>query len=470
MVVLHFNLNKIFNNFALFLTCFLSLFIFISCGSMKTNKDHFVTIDKFVNNRSFDTAATYLTSVKEENYGEKDRVLYWLDLGLLYHYKGDFVNSNLMLENAERAIEELYTKSISKGAASLLLNDNALDYFGEDYEDIYLNVFKCINYIYLNKRDEAFVEVRRINEKLTLLEDKYSKISDVFNQNEDSKVSIKPGKTEFYNSALGRFLSYLLYRSENNFDGARIDLEKIREAFNNQADIYPFNNPLNDSTYTIPDTLAAIDIISFYGKGPEKFANNLIVHTDDNLIIIYSSDDENSRLDAINWDGVSKGLHFKLSLPRMEKRSTCVNKVVLELNGSDVAEFNKLESLENVALETYKLKEPIIYLKSIARTVIKAIINEATNQELDKQTGGGFLGSLTRAMTGAMLDATENADLRLSRYFPALASISEVKVKPGVYNIKVKYYSGNQIVFVDNLGAKEIKSNNLNLFRSFYLN
>ncbi len=471
MVINRFDFKKGLIKGAFILTCCFTIFTFTSCGSVKTNKDHFVKIDKFVNSRSFDTAATYLTSVKEENYGEKDRVLYWLDLGLLYHYKGDFVNSNLMLENAERAIEELYTKSISKGAASLLLNDNALDYFGEDYEDIYLNVFKCINYIYLNKRDEAFVEVRRINEKLTLLEDKYAKISEEYNQNEDSKVSIKPGKTKFYNSALGRFLSYLLYRSENNIDGARIDKEKIREAFINQADIYPFYNPLNDSTYTIPDSLAAIDLISFYGKGPEKFANDLVVHTDDNLIIIYTSDDINKKqFDVINWDGVSKGLHFKLSLPRMEKKSTSVTKVVLELNGNDIAEFNKLESIENVALETYKVKEPIIYLKSIARTVIKAIINEATNKELDKQTGGGIMGSLTRAMTGAMLDATENADLRLSRYFPAIASISEIQVKPGIYDIKVKYYTGNQLVFVDNLGAKEIKSNNLNLFRSFYLN
>ena len=458
---------------AILFTFFLSLTIFLaSCGSMRTNKDHFEKIDRFVQTRSFDTAATFLIAAKDQSYGEKDRVLYWLDLGLLYHYQGDFVNSNLMLENAEFAIEDLYTKSISKGAGSLLLNDNALDYSGEDYEDIYLNVFKCLNYIALNKQDEAFVEVRRINEKLTLLEDKYLKITEDYNSNEDNKTDIKPGTSNFHNSAFGRYLSYLLYRTEGDIDGARIDIEKITDAFSLQNEIYNFENPIIDSVFSLPDSLAAINLLSLYGKGPEKFAYDLIVHTDKDLIIIYSSDGQDEKqLDAIVWPGVDKGLHFKLSLPRMEKKLTNVSKITVEIDSVEVSTFKKLESIEDVALETYKIKEPIIYLKSIARTVIKAILNEATNKELDKQTGGGLMGSLTRAMTGALLDATENADLRLSRYFPSTVGINEILVKPGKYSIKVNYYgSDNKLLFVDDLGSHEISKKNLNLFRSFYLN
>jgi hypothetical protein len=470
-MVVHFN-RSVLKQTLLSIFFILLVFIFASCGSMRTNKDHFEKIDRFVNKRCFDTAATFLVAAKDQSYGEKDRVLYWLDLGLLYHYQGDFANSNLMFENAEHAIDDLYTKSISKGAGSLLLNDNALDYSGEDYEDIYLNVFKCLNYLYLNKKDDAFVEVRRINEKLTMLEDKYSKIAEEYNSNEDNKAEIKAGTNKFHNSALGRYLSFLLYRSENDFDGARIDKEKIVSAFNEQSEIYDFQNPVSDSIYSLPDSVAAINLVSLYGKGPEKFAYDLIVHTDKDLIIIYSSDGEDKKqLDAINWPGVDKGLHFKLSLPRMEKKPTNVARITVEIDGKEISAFQKIESIENVALETYKIKEPIIYLKSIARTVIKAIINEATNKELDKQTGGGLFGSLTRAMTGAMLDATENADLRLSRYFPSSVAIDEVQIKPGTYNIKVNYYdNNNQLIFVDDLGKQEIKKENLNLMRTFYLN
>ncbi|MFH0733930.1 MAG: hypothetical protein V1773_05450 [bacterium] len=453
----------------LFFACL--LFVFSGCGSMKTSKNHYKRIDDYFCKRNFDSAATVLITSKLENYGEKDRVLYWLDLGLLYHYQGDCVQSNLMLENAEKAIEDLYTSSISKGAASMLLNDNALDYSGEDYEDIYLNVFKSLNYLKLNKFDESFVEVRRINNKLILLEDKYKKVADNYNSSEDAKAEFKTGESKFHNSALGRYLSLLLYRAEGDMDGARIDKEKYDEAFTNQAGIYDFPQPVIDSLLIIGG-LAKVNFISLTGKGPEKFARELIVHTDKDIIIIYYSDGkEEKKLDAIAWPGVEKGIHFKLSLPYMEKTPTHACKIVIEVDGKDTLDLEKVESIENAAQETYKLKEPIIYLKTITRTIIKAILNESANKELDKSTGGGLFGSLTRAVTGAVVDATENADLRLSRYFPSTASVGEIELEPGDHSIRIKYigFDGSAL-FIDDLGTKNISRGGLNIFESFYLN
>ena len=64
---------------------------------------------------------------------------------MLHHYNGDFEQSNTLLSKAETAFDELYTKSIGRAAASMLLNDNILEYSGEDYEDIYLNIFKLFH-------------------------------------------------------------------------------------------------------------------------------------------------------------------------------------------------------------------------------------------------------------------------------------------------------------------------------------
>ncbi len=146
---------------------------------------------------------------------------------MLYHYNGNFVQSNTLLTKAEKAFDELYTKSIGRGAASMLLNDNVLEYSGEDYEDVYLNVFKALNYVELDKFDDAFVEIRKINEKLSLLEQKHKKMAKQFNKSKDKKKSFETGKNKFHNSALGRYLSMLLYRAEGKMDDARIDKEKI---------------------------------------------------------------------------------------------------------------------------------------------------------------------------------------------------------------------------------------------------
>jgi hypothetical protein len=61
-----------------------------------------------------------------------------LDKGLLEHYVGNYRDSSQDLENAERLIQDTFTKSVTAGIASYIANDNTKEYPGEDYEDIYL--------------------------------------------------------------------------------------------------------------------------------------------------------------------------------------------------------------------------------------------------------------------------------------------------------------------------------------------
>ena len=65
------------------------------------------------------------------------------------------------------------------------------------------------------------------------------------------------------------------------------------------------------------------------------------------------------------------------------------------------------------------------------------------------------------------VDATENADTRLSQFFPAFAYTGEIIVTPGEHNVELVYYSGNSEVFRDNKGVIDIKENTLNLVQSF---
>ncbi|HEQ71201.1 MAG TPA: hypothetical protein ENN69_01830, partial [Spirochaetia bacterium] len=130
-------------------TVLAALLLAVSCSSVMTQKGQFKSIDERIKRHDFSGALKDLEKAKKKYYEEKDRVMFYLDAGMLAHYSGDYEKSNEYLTRAEYAIEELYTASISKAAASLLLNDNALDYSGEDYEDIYLNVFKALNYLHL---------------------------------------------------------------------------------------------------------------------------------------------------------------------------------------------------------------------------------------------------------------------------------------------------------------------------------
>ncbi len=427
-----------------------SLFALIGCSSISTSTEHYVEIDKFVNQELFNEAAATLQVSKADFYDEKDRVLFWIDLGLLQHYAYQDSLAIINLMSADYAIEELYTTSVSKGVTSMLLNDNALDYSGEDYENLYINVFKALSFYRNNMRGEALVEIRRLLEKFVELEQKYNQEFNSLKKSDEIKTDIEEISTNFYSSALAHYISMILFLSDGEYDDARISKEKFYDAFENQRDLYTFPKPKLDN-FLIPSDKTKLSFITFTGRAPIKYEYVFQIDTFTNLVVI--SILENGRwkkLNTIPWYGVEGGIHAKFAVPKLQKRGSVVHTVQVQVDGEHKMNLYKIESLEDIAVETFKREEGIIYLKSLARTISKAIANEALNKEFDKQTGGGDWGGLTRLLSGALINATENADLRIAHYFPSFAYGGEIDILPGVHNIEIVYKDrNNKTIAVD---------------------
>ena len=75
-------------------------------------------------------AATIESVQKNQDklYGDNSVFLYHFDLGTLYHYNGDYKKSAAEFENAKQVYEDLYTKSVTNEAASVMTNDNVRPY------------------------------------------------------------------------------------------------------------------------------------------------------------------------------------------------------------------------------------------------------------------------------------------------------------------------------------------------------
>lgn len=95
------------------------------------------------------------------------------DLGMLARLNKNYQESNNLLSESERLIREAYTQSITANIASFIVNDNTKAYQGEEYEDIYLNLFKALNFLALGQEESALVELNRSMEKQALLKQKY---------------------------------------------------------------------------------------------------------------------------------------------------------------------------------------------------------------------------------------------------------------------------------------------------------
>lgn len=443
----------------------LIIILVLSCNSVYTQKSHYNEIDYLIEIGDYASALNMLQSYKEINYSQKDRVIYYLEEGMLYHYAGFYNESNSSLTLAENAIEELITKSISKGILSGVLNDNALDYVGEDYEDIYINIFKALNYMHLSNLDSALVEIRKVNDKLNFLEVKYQGEIDSFNSSEG--INIPSAEFNFYNSAFARYLGTISYRQDGELDDSRIEKEYLESAYNEQSNVYNFNKPFlpsdrNSQTY--------LNIFSLSGFSPEKIADNILASTSFGTVYL-NIPDSNRSVDYIGFttignSGFSDGLSLKLEFPRLIPIEDPVSYVELYIDNQFYGTLDSIESVENIALETFKIKQPLIVGKTVFRALSKAAVTEISQELIGNEFGEGA-SLLTGLLGDIYMQVSENSDLRVSRYFPSLIRGMELPIEPGIHNISLIYYDRyNSILFEDKIYNYEVIEGKLNLIES----
>lgn len=116
-------------------------------------------------------ADSALAEVVAERAAPSDELLRKQYEGLLAHYAGEHDLSNAALQRAAELAEERYTRSVTKGALSLLVNDRVLTYRPPRTERLLLHYYGLLNYLALGDPEGAAVEARRLSHLLDLHED-----------------------------------------------------------------------------------------------------------------------------------------------------------------------------------------------------------------------------------------------------------------------------------------------------------
>ncbi|MDR1971643.1 MAG: hypothetical protein LBQ46_06955 [Treponema sp.] len=420
--------------------------LFFACA---TKPDVYLEMDNAVLGGSFADALTVLEKGQESKkpfYPEKNRILLQLDKGILEHYAEKYDASANDLEEGERLIEEAFTKSVSQEVTSYIANDNTKDYPGEDYEDIYVNVFNALNYYHRGDLEGAVVEIRKVNIKLQALADKYaaggSVIKEFAKKQVESLIMPDEEPVTLTDSALARYIGGLFYRGDNRLDDARIDFEEIEKIYAAAPGIYSSPRPASiDEELNVPSGMARLNVVAFAGLSPVKQENVLSVP------IPLPSNAANQA---------------KLALPQLVIRPSNITGVRVELQDGQSFSLDLIEDMESVAIETFKAKYALTFLKTITRVAIKAIAGEVATQAAEQ--AGGF-GSLVSFGSKLAADASESADIRLSRYFPGKAYVGGITLDPGTYSFTVQFNDGSSKVF-ENV---EVKAGALNLVEAVCL-
>ncbi len=442
------------------------------CACLLTYDTHYPLAEQNLAQGGYEAAAAQIRQNKEL-YTAKNAVLYYLDAGMLEHYAGNFDASNVMLTEAERGIEDGYTKSASRGAAGLLLNDNTFAYAGEDYENAYVNVFKALNYLGKGEPESAFVEVRRVNNKLSMLGDRYAAQTQAFNaEMKEYGQARRTPRNYFQECALGRFLSLVLYRHDGKLDDARIDLDHLRRAWKVQPGMYDFAEPrLPGCLSPLTADQARLTVVSFTGRAPIKEAETLHAFSLTNQVVISIQPPESMTADraavVLPWKDMKPGYHFKCTIPRLIARGSAVTHVRVIVDDKLAFSLECIESLENAARETFRIRQPMILLRTGIRVLMKGVAVHQARQEIKKEAKDDAMGDFLAFLAMEAVMATEIADCRISRFFPARAYVGEVDVTPGTHAVRVEYLGADkQVLYTHDLGAVEARGGSLNVKES----
>ncbi|MEL7370333.1 MAG: hypothetical protein AAFN74_15540, partial [Myxococcota bacterium] len=304
-------------------------------------------------NGNWDAAARkYMASKKQ--YGKRDRVMYWLNLGTLQHYAGQWKQSQDNFVKAERAIQDLFTKSITAEASKYTVSETLAPYEGEDFEKVLLYYYTALNNVSEGRVSDALVEARRADEFLKKIRVKYDKDKDL--------------STLYKQDAFMLWLVGLFYEVEGSYSDAFL---AYRRAFKVYRSSYRklFRTP--------PPSYVAADVMRAGRKaGLESdalaFAQryNLPLDTpqeqEAEVIVIHGGGEAPFKRQTFFTAPMPDGYILRIAFPQMQLQKGQVFTSFAEIAGQSV-ETEMAEPVSLIALKNFKHQLPGLRARAIVR-------------------------------------------------------------------------------------------------------
>lgn len=345
----------------------------------------------------YDLAEQSLSPLASKDNG--DQLVYLLDYAVALQMGGKIKESSLALQKADRLAEFQDYTSLSREAGSLLLNQEMLQYKGDSFEKIYINAYAALNYLELNRLDEALVETRRMNEK-------YNKLN-----SEDRKT--------FEKNVFGKYLSALIWEANRNWDDAYIAYEETHKL---APDIPFLAEDLIRSAKRSQRTEA-------YQKWKKAFPQ--VVEKKEwydkaygELIIIYEQG-WGPRKTQVGGQGIYAGGYNPPILVPVQNTVVGMRAAI-----SGVGEFNSREvyDVEQAAIETLQHDYSWLAAKRLGAFATKEIVADQIRQKNEA------LG----AVAWFAMQLSERADLRQWSTLPQTVQLVRVPLKAGEYNVNLQ--------------------------------
>lgn len=357
-------------------------------------------LSALVADRQYAEATQAIDEAREPKYGDKDRVLYWLDKAAILHAARDYAGSDALLDKAELRIEELYTVSLSQAAGTVLVNDATQDYAGEPHERALLYVLRALNYAYLQRVDDAVVEARKVTSYL-----------DRFGE----RVQLKT----YRDDAFAHLLSAMLFEDAGRYDDARISREAAERAYARYARDLGVATPQFGLAPRIPGE-GELVLLHYNGKIPLRGTKHTSVPVGRKKTVR-----ELSRSDSDEDQA-----QLPVAIPTIVEQPYDIRSSAVQSSGRS-AQTVLVEPIAAITVKTLEDEMPAIKARAATRALAKG----------GTYTAAEAAGT-NKAVSGAGLSAAgafEQADTRGWATLPAELRMARLALPAGVHDVRIEY-------------------------------
>ncbi|MBD3345551.1 MAG: hypothetical protein GF401_10865 [Chitinivibrionales bacterium] len=407
-------------------------------------------------------------------YGNLNRLLYHYDQGVLFHYAGLFDSSLAEFQKAEQISEDLYARSITNEAASLLTNDNLRPYRGWRFERILLHQLMSFNYLGKDEYDESLVETRKV--QLVI----------------DNFRSKGKGRDKYHDDGMSHYFSSIIYAAQGEPDNAHISLFKSVRAYKESPVALP--DPVKNLAYYEFEQADREEDIKLLELEPAAEPENIHRLTDDQSEIIFVGYAGNSPIlgEVVWWgtyvvdgmlllhhrnpqgdtvlvrlpappipeveeekrEGKKKGekvksgqtFHIKFALPSPVFRNSETSYFTMSVDSSRIPRKSFVVSnLDRIVEKELQDNQPIILARTALRVVLRTIAAQKAKAKM--QTENGMANFLLNVGADILSSQLEKADTRICFLLPKTIQCIRIPVEPGTHIIDAAAHtSGGAIV------------------------
>jgi uncharacterized protein len=361
--------------------------------------------------------------------------LNFVNNGLLLSVMGQYEESNAYLEKAFLFGED-YRINVVREAASYLTNPTVTIYRGEDHEHLMVLYYKAINFMKMERYEEALVECRRLNIRLQQLSDQYS------------------SGNKFRRDAFIHNLMGIIYQATNDWNNAfiayRNALEIYEEDYVRLFSVQPPEQLKQDIVMaawqagfrdefefflrkfgwdSLDTSRPPGELVFFWHNGltpvKDEWSINFLVRQDGGMFIFYNEQmglsfpfavsDEQERASLSNLRA------FRVAFPRYVERQLYYAAAAINL---DDARY-PLQLTENVNRIAFKSLEQRMVME-FSKALIRVAMKKSLEYSIRKEDEG--LGS----MVGIINAMTEKADTRNWQTLPHSIYYARVPLKEGI--------------------------------------